>query len=247
MFEGTAMRSTQSFAAAFALSVVLTPASALATREQPAPLAGTVIPHPTPALGFTLTDQNGSAFRMADTRGRVVVLTFIYTHCGDTCPFMAVKARDARTLLGKDADKVDFVAVTTDPKRDTVPVIAAYSKALGLSDGWHFVTGSTESVRSVWFDYGVGAEVEKEATPAVRAGQEEAAETEDADNPKKGLSAEGLALADRIVREFGGGYEVAHTAPFWIIDPRGMIRIVLDAAATPEDLVTDIRAMMKGR
>jgi cytochrome oxidase Cu insertion factor (SCO1/SenC/PrrC family) len=244
MFEGTAMRSTQGFAAAFALSVVLTPASALATREQPAPLAGTVIPHPTPALDFTLTDQNGSAFRMADTRGRVVVLTFIYTHCGDTCPFMAVKARDAHALLGRDAATVDFVAVTTDPKRDTVPVIAAYSKALGLSDGWHFVTGSPKSVRPVWFDYGVGAEVEK---GAVRAGQQEAAETEDADNPKKGLSAEGLALADRIIREFGGGYEVAHTAPFWIIDPRGMIRIVLDAAATPEDLVTDIRAMMKGR
>jgi cytochrome oxidase Cu insertion factor (SCO1/SenC/PrrC family) len=243
--EGIAMKSTLGLAAAVAFSLMLSAeASASAIREEPAPLVGTVLPHPAPALDFTLTDQNGAAFRMADTRGRVVVVTFIYTHCGDTCPFMAVKAREARALLGGDASRVDFVAVTTDPKRDTVPVVAAYSRALGLSEGWHFLTGSPHAVRAVWSDYGVGAEVEKEAGPGDRAWQETEPDPE-ADNPKHGLSPGGLALADGIARQFGGGYEVAHTTPFLVIDPKGMIRIVVDASATPADLATDIRAMMK--
>jgi cytochrome oxidase Cu insertion factor (SCO1/SenC/PrrC family) len=240
------MRITPCLAAAFALSIMLSPAWALGTGERSAPLVGTILTRPTPAVDFTLTDQNGVPFRMAGTRGRVVVLAFIYTHCDDTCPFMAVKAREARALLGGDAGKVDFVAVTTDPKRDTVPVLAAYSRVLGLSDGWHFLTGPPEAVRAVWSDYGVGVEAE-ESRPAGSAGRETTEEDAENGSPKEGLSSEGLALADRMVQVFGGGYEVAHAAPFWIIDPRGMIRIVLDAGATPADLLTDIRAMMKGK
>jgi cytochrome oxidase Cu insertion factor (SCO1/SenC/PrrC family) len=234
-------------AALFSL-VVLVPASARGIKEQPVPLVGTVLSRPAPAPDFTLTDQEGVAFRMADARGRVVVLTFIYTHCGDTCPFMAVKARDARALLGRDAEKVAFVAVTTDPKRDTVPVTAAYSRALGLSDGWHFLTGSPEAVRAVWRDYGVDvqADTSDQAEPAGRKDRETAESEKDADMPEQGLSPEGRALAGRLIRQFGGGYAVEHTSPFWIIDQRGRMRIVLDAAATPADLLTDIRAMMKG-
>src|SRR5208282_454616 len=114
-------------------------------------LSGTVIPHPSPAPDFTLTDQHGSQFRMADTKGRVVVMSFIYTHCTDLCPFITLKIKSARDLLGKDADKAVFVAVTTDPGRDTQSVIDAYSRAAGLSDSWFFVTGPLAAVKDVWF------------------------------------------------------------------------------------------------
>ena len=50
-------------------------------------LGGNVLEHPKLAPGFTLTDQHGSAFHMADTRGKVTLITFIYTHCTDICPF----------------------------------------------------------------------------------------------------------------------------------------------------------------
>ena len=42
---------------------------------------------------------------MAATRGKVVVMTFIYTHCTDLCPFVTMKLKSARDQLGKDADK----------------------------------------------------------------------------------------------------------------------------------------------
>ena len=46
-------------------------------------------------------------------------------------------------------------------------------------------------------------------------------------------------------RQFGGGYDVGHSAPFWIVDKKGMIRVGMDAGATPADLVTNIRVLLK--
>ena len=40
---------------------------------------------------------------MAATQGKVVVMSFIYTHCTDICPYIAVKEKDAYALLGNDA------------------------------------------------------------------------------------------------------------------------------------------------
>jgi cytochrome oxidase Cu insertion factor (SCO1/SenC/PrrC family) len=239
--EGFIMKTASLCAAALALCIPCSTVDALPGAEKQVPLVGTVLPNPMPALDFTLTDQNGAPFRMADTRGKVVVMTFIYTHCGDTCPFIAVKVRAARTLLGNDVDQVAFVAVTTDPKRDTVPLLAAYSRALGLSQGWHFLTGTAEAVRAVWHDYGVGVEIEK------ANGEQNGESDVEGDNPKNGLTAGDLGLAGKLVEQFSGGYEVAHTAPFWIIDRKGTIRVALDASATPADLVADANAFMKGR
>jgi protein SCO1 len=238
MVESAAMRSPLG-PAAFALLVVLTPVAARGAGETPRALVGTVLPQPTPAPDFTLTDQDGRAFRMADTRGVVVVVTFLYTHCGDTCPFMAVKVREARALLGTDAERAVFVAVTTDPARDTVPVIAAYSRALGLAEGWHFLTGPREALVPVWAKYGTAVQARE------TGGGDDAGATPEGDDPRQGLSAEGVALAGTVARKFGGGYEVAHTAPFWVIDPRGMARVVLDPAATPREIAEDVRALMR--
>ena len=79
------------------------------------PLLGTVYTQTPPAADFTLTDQHGKPFRMADTRGKVVVLSFLYTHCTDYCPFMAVKLMRSARLLGQAMGGVVIVPVTTDP------------------------------------------------------------------------------------------------------------------------------------
>ena len=39
-----------------------------------------------PAADFTLTMINGSRFRLSDYAGRVIVISFIYSHCPDICP-----------------------------------------------------------------------------------------------------------------------------------------------------------------
>jgi cytochrome oxidase Cu insertion factor (SCO1/SenC/PrrC family) len=214
----------------------------LGVFERRVALSGTVIPHPSAARDFTLTDQHGLPFHMADTRGRVVVMTFIYTHCTDLCPFVTMKLKSAREQLGKDADKAVFVAVTTDPERDVQSVIAAYSRAAGLFDGWHFLTGPLAVVRQVWFDYGVGVDIE---TPSKNGGAEEAHQGSAKDEaPTQGLSADEQERAHGIADEFGGGYDVSHSAPFWIIDRAGKIRASMDADALPSEIAANVRALM---
>ena len=219
-------------------------ASASGRSEQPAPgLVNNIVQHTMAAPDFTLTDQHGQPFHLADARGKVVVLCFIYTHCTDICPFIAVKVRDAYQQLGADAANVAFVAVTTDPKRDVPDVTSAYSKALGLDDAWHFVGGQPKDVQAVWKSYAIGVTV-NEDTGAVAA-KDEAMSMKDMPVPSQGLSDDDQGLANQIADKFGGGYDVGHSAPFWIVDKKGVIEAGMDDDATPSDLVANIRTLLK--
>jgi cytochrome oxidase Cu insertion factor (SCO1/SenC/PrrC family) len=232
------------------LCCALLPAFTLGMREQPLTgVVGNLLQHQSRAADFTLTDQHGAPFHMATTKGKVVLMSFIYTHCTDICPFIALKMKDAYTLLGSDAANVVFVAVTTDPKRDIPEVTAAYSKELGLFDAWHFVGGTPEAVQAVWAGYGIGVTIDPD-TDAV-APQKESKEAggagADLQAPIQGLSKSDLTLAGTLIQQFGGGYDVGHSAPFWIVDKRGMIRVGMDADATTADIVTNVRALLKLR
>ena len=122
-------------------------------------LAGTVLEQPSRASDFTLTDQHGSTFHMADTRGKVVLMCFSQTHGGEA---EAARVKAVHDMLGADVDHVTFVCVTLDPKRDTAEVLAAFSKKVGLFDLWHFVGGSPTDMKAVWFAYGVAVSADPE-------------------------------------------------------------------------------------
>ena len=230
---------------------VLAPLAMLAAAplqaSPPATLNGNVFSQPWAAADFTLTDQHGAPFHMADTKGKVVVMTYIYTHCTDFCPFVALKLKEAGKLLGPDAGKFVLVAVTTDPERDTPNVCAAYSKAIGMSDSWSFVTGPALSVRGVWKNYYIGVEKEPEQPVAAAkplSPQEEKAAQEEAAGVARGLGSQDRALVGKIIDAFGGGYDVSHDIPFWIVDKHGMMRVNLDADATPAEIASDVKALI---
>lgn len=75
---------------------------------------------------FSLTDHKGQVRRLADFRGKAVVLFFGYTQCPDVCPTTLVTMRDAMALLGEDAQRVQVLFVTLDPARDTPQLLAQY-------------------------------------------------------------------------------------------------------------------------
>jgi cytochrome oxidase Cu insertion factor (SCO1/SenC/PrrC family) len=236
-----AMRIVPLFLCCAALSVF-----GLGKGERPA-VVGNLLQQPMRAADFTLTDQHGSPFHMADAKGKVVLLSFIYTHCTDICPFIAMKVKDAYALLGADADKVVLVAVTTDPKRDVPSVTAAYSKEVGLFDVWHFVDGAPAAVQAVWADYAIGVTTDPGTAAAVSKEPAGASTAPDSDAPTQGLSKPDVTLAGAIASKFGGGYEVGHSAPFLLVDTKGMIQIAMDADATPADIVTNLRALLRAR
>jgi protein SCO1/2 len=58
-----------------------------------------------------------------------VLLFFGYTSCPDMCPTTMAKLGEGMRLLGADADGVQGLFVTVDPKRDTPQVLAQYVRA----------------------------------------------------------------------------------------------------------------------
>ncbi|MGH8631551.1 MAG: SCO family protein [Burkholderiales bacterium] len=87
---------------------------------------------------FQLVDHNGKTRRLADFRGKVVVVFFGFTHCPDVCPTTLAELAAAKRRLGADAARVQVLLVTVDPQRDTPQVLSQYVTAfdpdfLGMS------------------------------------------------------------------------------------------------------------------
>jgi protein SCO1/2 len=78
---------------------------------------------------FHLTDHNGQPRSVADFKGKAVVLFFGYTNCPDMCPMTMYKLATAMEKLGKDAERVQVLFVTLDPKRDTPEILKKYASA----------------------------------------------------------------------------------------------------------------------
>lgn len=75
---------------------------------------------------FALTDHNGQPRRLADYKGKVVVIFFGYTQCPDVCPTTLMGMVEVMKLLGKAAANVQVLFITLDPERDTKDLLAAY-------------------------------------------------------------------------------------------------------------------------
>lgn len=85
------------------------------------------------ALDFELPDTEGRLRRLADFRGKVVVMFFGYTQCPDVCPTTMQELTQARQMLGAKGDAVQGIFVTIDPERDTPEVLREYMKSFDTS------------------------------------------------------------------------------------------------------------------
>lgn len=117
---------------------------------------GSLINPPPPAADFTLTDQNGTPFRLSDQQGKVVLIFFGYTNCPDVCPVTLSEFKQVRQKLGDKAQDVRFVFVTVDPERDTQEKIKKFlanfdPSIIGL-------TGDPAALDAVYKNYGVAHE-----------------------------------------------------------------------------------------
>ena len=75
---------------------------------------------------FALTDHTGKPRRLADFKGKAVVMFFGYTQCPDVCPTNMSTMREVMTTLGPQAERVQMLFVTIDPQRDTQALLAEY-------------------------------------------------------------------------------------------------------------------------
>ena len=110
-------------------------------------------PHDAP--DFSLRGSDGSEVTLARYRGKVVLLTFGFTHCAAVCPTTLATLAQARGKLGRAADSVQVIYVTVDPERDDVARMRDYLAAFDTS--FIGATETPEELASVRRKYGVTA------------------------------------------------------------------------------------------
>ena len=77
---------------------------------------------------FMLVDQSNASVTQDALLGHYSLVTFGYTFCPDICPVVQQTIAAALDNLGRQADDVVPYLITIDPARDTVEVMAEYSK-----------------------------------------------------------------------------------------------------------------------
>lgn len=100
-----------------------------------------------PAPDFALENADGEPVGLADLRGKVVVLHFIYAACPDVCPLHADLVGRIQEMVNQTEmrDRVRFVSITTDPERDTPEVMRDYGETHRLDPAnWVFLTSGPE-------------------------------------------------------------------------------------------------------
>jgi len=121
-------------------------------QTPPGEFAGALRPPGIPPQDFALRDQDGERVTLADHRGEVVVLTFLYSTCEDTCPLTAQQIRGAMDQVGHD---VPALAVSVDPENDTARRAQQFLLAQKLTRRMRFLLGSREELAPIWKAYGI--------------------------------------------------------------------------------------------
>lgn len=78
---------------------------------------------------LNLQDPSGRTRSLEEFRGKVVVISFGYTHCPDVCPVTLSDQAKAVKALGPEGSRVQVLFVTVDPLRDTAELLGNYVPA----------------------------------------------------------------------------------------------------------------------
>ncbi|HEX8066425.1 MAG TPA: SCO family protein [Thermoleophilaceae bacterium] len=120
--------------------------------------AGAVAAPAKPAPPLKLEDSTGRTFDIAEHRGQVVLVTWLYANCPDVCPLIVSNFKVTQAKLGDRAKDVKFVAVSVDPKGDTSKRVNAFLKKRGMNGRMQYLLGSRSTLGIVWKSWGIVAE-----------------------------------------------------------------------------------------
>jgi protein SCO1/2 len=116
-----------------------------------------------PAPATVLVDSAGRPFDLASLKGKVVLVSFVYTTCNGTCPATTSSLVGLQKTLKQAkvwGNSVEFVSITLDPTRDTPEILNRYAQLFGADLArWHFLTGSRSHVESVIAAWGMWAKI----------------------------------------------------------------------------------------
>jgi protein SCO1/2 len=185
-----------------------------------------VEPNPVPMRPeYVLTDTNGKRFDFqAETKGRPTFVYFGYTHCPDECPTaMADLAAALRKATPALRAEVRVVFVTTDPKRDTAPVLRRWLDQ--FSTAFIGLLGPQAAVDEAQRATGIAPAYPDGVVPTLPG------------RPDEHVHQAGTAPH----KHFGPlGYAVAHSAVIFAYDAADRLPVVYPGGVTPSDIAADL-------
>ena len=113
---------------------------------------GALLPPGVRAPGFALRDENGRRVTMNEYRGKVVVVTFLYSHCTTECPVQAQQIKGAIDDVGHE---VPALSVSVDPPGDKPRSVKSFNAKMGMTGRLRWVLGNESQLRRLWKGFAI--------------------------------------------------------------------------------------------
>ncbi len=112
---------------------------------------------------FQFTDQDGQIITNETFKDKVYLVDFFFISCQTICPKVAQQMLRIHDEFEND-DRVELLAHTIDPKRDTIERLKWYADKLGVkANKWHFVTGEKDKLYDMADEYFIVAKEDADA------------------------------------------------------------------------------------
>jgi protein SCO1/2 len=102
-------------------------------------------------------DADNQVVRLADYRGRPLVVALVFTACTESCPLIVQRLAEAVEVAQEALGPESFAVVTVgfDAAHDTPARMKAYARTQGVGGpGWRFLSGDRTSVDALIDDLG---------------------------------------------------------------------------------------------
>lgn len=100
-------------------------------------------------VNFALTNSAGLELTREDVRGKILIVSFLFTSCSLTCPEVSKRMAEIQRLTA-DAPDVRLLSLTVDPRSDTPPVLAKWGARFGAdTNRWNLLTGDQAQLHFV--------------------------------------------------------------------------------------------------
>ena len=177
-----------------------------------------------PIPEFTLLDAKGRLWNPSDFGDSIVVLSFLYTKCLDTCPLLINRLsflHKELTSKGLFRENLLFASIVLDPELLDPEEMINYQRSVNMNgDNWILLTGTREQLKSLVTD---GFKLAFSIEPSIH------------------MHSDGS-----LHRHADGPLAIAHSNRFILIDSSRNIRRYYDGLTLNlDDLITDINTVRR--
>ena len=110
---------------------------------------------PNPAMSIyqlegTWTTQDNKAITLSALKGKVQIVSMIFTHCKYACPRTIDNLQKIeKNVPAELREKIGFTLVSFDTERDTVGRLKQFMREMDINSNWTLLHGNDEEIREL--------------------------------------------------------------------------------------------------